>query len=251
MSIQTREFAGIEINATETHVMSLNSKEGDVQVNLQELMAYHLESGKTWYHSTKRDDVAQEFGISYNLIEQCRESENWDVAKNELLSLNPNLNLSEQQKKKLARKEANNGNGKSASDKVKFTTTHAKNLGNAIFESLPTEYKKYVANFDMGNSYYKDANSHTTGHCASVGIKYFVKAIVSSANELIERQRRLEEERAHQEQLAKEQAIRDRAELTATALGIEKPADNATEEEVSAYKTRMQALIELATNSNV
>lgn len=180
MSI-TREFRGFQVS--DEFVLTLNSRNGAIEVNLQELMAsrlYHSTDEQVidWYDSSglKDTDICKVHNISYNHIRDCREHADWNKAKDAFSDAN--ISLTDRDLKLIAGKQARgaNGNG-TANSGIKFTATHAKNLGMAVFNNLPTHLRAYVSGYDANNSTYQERTKLKV--VSDAGIQAFAGAMGS------------------------------------------------------------------------
>ena len=215
--IKTREFAGFQIEDSESFVMTLNSKSGPVDLNCQEVMATAISKNAVFGNGQADNDIVQITGNSYNIISQLRSSEKWILAKASFESLNPNLTDTQKSKIKPKGSNGNSGNGNSE-DKIKFTATHAQNLGKAIFAGISTEHKKYLANFDLNHSSFgEDTNKRNLIDSAINAFNYSIMNSIAYA----EMQKRVaEQKRAEQEQAEKEQKLRNKAIGMLKVMGI-------------------------------
>lgn len=230
--IKTREFAGFQIEDSNNFVMTLNSKNGPVDLNCQEIMSTAISKNAVFGNGQADNDIVQITGNSYNLISQLRSSEKWILAKASFESLNPNL--TDTQKSKIKPKNSSNGNSGNGEDKIKFTATHKQNLGEMIFESLPTNQRKYLSNFDLSNSAYAE-DTHM-GKVVRQGAEYFARGVQVAISAIVYESNRAERERAEQERVEREQKLQNKAIGMLKVMGIVEP-DN---KESESYDTDMQ-----------
>ena len=229
-AIKTREFSGFQIENSNSFVMTLNSRQGPVELNCQEVMAIALEKNAIFGNGQADNDIVQITGNSYNIISQLRSSETWILAKNSFETLNPTL--TDSQKSKIQAKKSNGNTGNNSSDKIKFTATNASNLGKAIFESLPVEYKKYLSNFDKSNTDFWSGNRKDLLESAIDRFQYSIKADLA----LLEYEKRVAEkkqaEQAEQERIAK---IESKALAMLKVMGVSKESKD--------YQEKLQGIM--------
>lgn len=267
---EVREFHGFDVNSD--FILTLNAKKGKVKINLQECMAIRLAKSTDssvlgWYDSTglADSDVCKEMKISYNHIENCRSHESWNLAKESFASANE---LEDSQIALLKGKApVGKSNGES---KVKFTSTHAKNLGMAIFESLPKDLQTCLASFDSAVQEYQveckevkepfvygkqviayfaktsyTANTTCNARVVDSAIKAFVKGAWDGVHAYNAEQESIKAELARQAREQRQAEAREKAEKIATVFGLEVPSADATESEKQEYDMKLNLLLEL------
>ena len=239
--ITTREFEGFQIEDNDSYVVSINQRSGPINLNCQEVMAVALandciygngQTDKDIVNVYKRDYAFVSHGNIYNL----RATPEWKLARESFVSLNPNL--TDDQKNRLAKSDSQK-NGNSSGDTIKFTATHAGNLGKAIFAGLPNEHKKYVANFDLSNEAFSDNTN--LGKVVREGIKGFANGVKIMTGNIKWQSERAAREKAEQERAEQEKATRQKAEQKAKAMLVvmgSKPED-------ADYQEKLNGLVEI------
>lgn len=222
MSI-TREFHGFLVS--DNFVLTLNVRGGTTDVNLQEMMALRLEgstgdSKMQWYDSNQNSSgiatVTTQLGLSNNHQKNCRSAAKWLDAKTEFVN-NNNLDvgqgkLLDSYSKRSA--DSNSGNG------VVFTATHAKNLGMAVYESLPENLQVCVSAYD--------ANSESHPHVSKIkhamsGFKMFLgdAVVLAKQREYFAKQKIEQEQRD-----AKLAKLEGAAKTALVKMGFSEDNDN-------------------------
>ena len=196
---------------TDSFVVTVKAKAEVKEVNLQEVMATRLHTGRPWY-SNETNHVAEIMGLSYNLITECRSHVKWQLAVDSFLEMNPEV--TDKQIKSLKPKGTN---GTVKVDKVVFTTTNAKNLGNTIFNCLTEDHKKFLSNYDPKNS---DNPFATHIQYAVGGFKNMLHGYVLGVKIDAMATAKVKAEQEKQEQMA---LLRDKAVETLASLGIVQP----------------------------
>ena len=215
-----REYSGFKVS--DDFVLTLNSKGGTVDVNLQECMAVRLHKSTdakvfSWYVSTgadKGNDVATELGISYNHIEIAREHAKWLDAKVQFVN---NNTLTPEQGKLLDAKSKRSA--KTSDNKVNFNRTHASNFGMYVFENMPSSNAVMLAGFDPNHSDFKPGlwNKVVSVISAELGLhRYEVKAKKAEIARILAEQEK-------QEKLSKLQAS---AKTALNGMGFSEDDDN-------------------------
>lgn len=144
-----REFHGSTVS--EDFVMTINKRDGNVQVNLQEIMALRLEghpfttSDRNFQGKTCADIIGKSLNVvfSYGNMKEARSSEKWIQAREHFAGLN---DLEEEKVKLLSEftTQGSNANG-SGSEKVKqLTKGDSQLLGLLIASSLPQDTTDYL-----------------------------------------------------------------------------------------------------------
>ena len=220
----TVEYNGFKV--TDNYVVTVKAKAEVKEVNLQEVMATRLHTGRPWY-SNETNHVAEIMGLSYNLITECRSHTSWQNAVDSFLEMNPEV--TDKQIKSLKPKGTN---GTVKVDKVVFTTTNAKNLGNTIFNCLTDDHKKFLSNYDPKNS---DNPFATHIQYAVGGFKNMLHGYVLGVETDAMATAKVKAEQERQEQMAE---LRDKAVDTLASLGIIQP-DSDDAELTAQYESKV------------
>ena len=212
--VENSEVTIVEHNGykvTDSFVVTVKAKTEVKEVNLQELMADRLATGIPW-HSGNTYHIAEMHDISYNLIAECRSHVKWQLALENFVLNNPGLVA-----KQIRSLKAKGTNGTVKVDKVVFTTTNAKNLGNTIFNCLTEDHKKFLSNYDPKNS---DNPFATHIQYAVGGFKNMLHGYVLGVKVDAMATAKVKAEQERQEAMA---LLRDKAVETLASLGIIQP----------------------------
>ena len=204
-----REFKGYQIS--DSHYMTLNKREGEVEINLQECMALRL-SGMpyTSSDSSVEKTVAIELGLAYNNMTKLRSSDNWTVAREEFKTLNPTLTDSE-----ISHLSGFNSQGSNTTEgkPKKLTKGDCESIGLLINSKLS----------EFGVLEYFINNLEVARNC---GVLYFAKSIKTLKAHSDRVALSTKENKERIERIAKEQALREDAIDTLKGIGIEEPTED-------------------------
>lgn len=219
MSI-TREFHGFMVS--DDFVLTLNSRGGTVDVNLQEMMALRLEGSTSdkkmaWYDSNQSSGevitVTSQLGLSFNHEQNCRSSSKWTDAKSHFVK---NNNLDVDQAKLLDSVQKRTGKVSDDGQGVRFNATNAKALGEYIFNSVPEPDNQALDRF--------------TGEDELWVVDYAVGAFVDGLFDALEMQERFEIDRkAELERIEREEKLEKVKAFAVTTLqqmGISEDSEN-------------------------
>ena len=151
-------------------------------------------------------------GLSYNLITECRSHVKWQDAVISFVELNPEVTS-----KQIKSLKPKGTNGTVKVDKVVFTTTNAKNLGNTIFNCLTEDHKKFLSNYDPKNN---DHPFATHIKYAVGGFKNMLHGYVLGVETDAIATAKVKAEQEKQDAMA---LLRDKAVDTLASLGIVQP----------------------------
>ena len=238
MSITTREFEGFQIEDNDSYVVSINQRSGPINLNCQEVIAVALKNNCIYGNGQTDNDIVNVYKRDYSFVShgniyKLRSTEEWRLARESFVSLNPNL--TEEQKARLAKSDSQKNGNSSTGDTIKFTNTNASNLGKAIFENLDTSYKKYFSNFDLTNESW---NANTLkGDLARDAISAFNYSVMNSLAYQDMLNRIAEKEKAEKEKAESRKQLESKAVAMLKVMGAKK--------EDSDYQEKLQGLLDI------
>ena len=206
-----REFHGSKVS--EDFVMTINKRDGNVQVNIQEVMALRI-AGHPFTTSDKNfqgKTCADFLSLAYGNMKEIRSSEDWGKAREHFAGLN---SLSEDQVKLLPAFTSQGGNGNSQKSSVKqLTKGDSQLLGLLIASSLPQDITDYLLRQGIRNGIVQTA------------IYQFRKYLSESLQDELEVRNAEQIRLAIVQQREKREAVKREALETFEDLGIE-PTEN-------------------------
>ena len=208
---ELREYREYQIS---DYVRVFKTKNGDVDVNFQELMVDRLVDDIPW--SMSRADytgttVAEKRGYSNPMMTKIRKHGDWEDARLDLLEDN---RVDESDAKKLVgfRSQSTTSNSK---DVIKFNRTIAGNVGQVVFDGLPDDFKKYLSGYSPTNETYP-FNDYIVN-----GVKGFVHGVIAMHERKQEDIIKKERQRLEVAAAAKRAELRSRAESILKGLGMD------------------------------